>query len=235
MRVAYKVVLSLIVLVVALYVVYIVLNWEALIKIFTHERGAKTPQDIRVQEIVDLARSPAATAPPVIQLPASPPTAALTSDQRDVRAEIAQTLKNDWLYYPKLGIQAPVEWYVLGPANANKMMADGLVHVSGTATPEQGGDAVITGHSSYLRWAKGDYKTIFAPLVKAEKDDDIIIKRDGRAYFYAVKDIFEISGSAGYKAIVDENSPKTVSLMTCVPVGTNLRRLIVKGELFREI
>lgn len=240
MRLTYKIILSLIVLVVIFYVVYIIINFEAISKIVKQKRNPVSSQDQANEQIANKIISlpsktatltPFFTTTPIVKKP----VLQTPSPANQASTEVGNAFKNDWLYYPKLSIQAPVEWYVQGAGDANKLMATGLVHIKGTATPEIPGETVIAGHSSYYRWAEGDYKTVFAPLVKAQNNDNIIVKRNGTTYFYTVSDIHEIPGSSDYAAKIGGNNPKSITLITCVPVGTTLRRLIVTADLVRQI
>ena len=222
------------------YVVYLIINFDAIYKIFKQSRNPISVQDQTNEQIAQKAISlPATTITPTLSFPITSttktPVPQTPKTAGSIKSETANAFKNDWLYYPKLSIQAPVEWYVQGAGNANKLMATGLVHIKGTATPEIPGETVIAGHSSYYKWAEGDYKTVFAPLVKAQNGDNIVIRRNNVTYFYTVSDIHEIPGSSDYAAKVGGNNKKSVTLLTCVPVGTTLRRLIITANLVQQI
>lgn len=242
METALKIAKSLLALIVVFYVVYFALNYEAIIKLLRQQRNPGDFINTQADQIAEQAKSIKKTgAPQTVQVGSNqtattiPSQTSSNTQQSNLKAEIAAQFKNDWLYYPRLGIQAPVEWYVEGAGNANKMMAVNLVHIYGTSTPESSGETVITGHSSYYKWAKGDYKTIFAPLPQSMAEDNIIIKRNGTAYFYTVSSSEEIGGSAGYAAKIGPNDNKTLALMTCVPIGTSLKRLIIHANLVQQI
>jgi len=110
-------------------------------------------------------------------------------------------------------------------------LRDGVVHYPYTANPNQYGNVFITGHSSYYPWDEGRYKQIFALLYKLQIGDEYYIYFKGNKYTYKVFEIFEIEPDdvSVLEQPVDE---KISTLMTCTPVGTVLRRLIVKSELF---
>ena len=145
-------------------------------------------------------------------------------------------LGNDELYIPKLDIKAPIVWD--SPVDEDTMLNNlklGLVHYKGTTKPgekaEDGeGNVFISGHSSYYWWDDGKYKTIFANLDQLNKGDQIGIGYKDLVYVYKVFDKFEVDPSETSVLKQDTDKP-ILSLMTCVPVGTNLRRLIVKAEL----
>ena len=149
------------------------------------------------------------------------------------RDELYRLFRNDWLYYPRLGIEAPIQWEV-PQDQADDYLPHGLVHVLGTATPDINGDILITGHSSYYWWVEGDYKTILASLTEAQAGD-VIVMRKGKIYFYEVSDIKEVSGEQALDFVTMGKDKGDLYLVTCVPIGTDLRRLIVTAGFKKEI
>ena len=104
----------------------------------------------------------------------------------------------------------------------------GVVHYPGTANPGQAGNFFVTGHSSYYPWAPGGYKTVFARLHALEPGDEYWVYFGGDKHRYVVKAKKEVSPSD--ITVLDQPSDKrTATLMTCTPVGTTLRRLIINA------
>jgi LPXTG-site transpeptidase (sortase) family protein len=154
-----------------------------------------------------------------------------TGDPNNLSANQSQIIENNlpdsWLSYPRLGIKAPIFWDV--PTEiATEKLADGLVHIANTSRPGDGGESLISGHSSYYWWQEGDYKEVFVNLPKAEIGDRIIIRR-GSIYIYTVTNKYQVGGGEGLT--FETAGEEKLSLMTCVPLGTNLRRLIVEAKL----
>ena len=149
------------------------------------------------------------------------------------REEFYRLFKDNWLYLPRLGIEAPVQWEI-PQDQANDILPLGLVHISDSATPDQNGDVIISGHSSYFWWVKGDYKTVFAPLTEVQIGDAVILRKD-RVYIYEVENIKEIGGDEPLDFAVKGQNKGKLYLATCVPIGTDLRRLIVSAKFIREI
>ncbi len=108
-------------------------------------------------------------------------------------------------------------------------LRNGVVHYPGTAVPGQVGNVFVTGHSSYYPWDKGNYKEVFALLPELEVDDLYYVFYNQKKYTYRIREKKEV-----YPDNVDVlNQPseeKISTLMTCVPVGTALRRLIIVAE-----
>lgn len=106
-----------------------------------------------------------------------------------------------------------------------------LGHYAGTALPGEVGNVFIYGHSVVpFFFDEKNYKTIFSNLHKLENRDIIEVEYNGKKYKYEVFDKKILSPdevnplSTITPAYLNE---KTISLMTCTPPGTTLKRLIV--------
>lgn len=139
-------------------------------------------------------------------------------------------LNNNHLFIPKLNINVPIIWN--SPPDESVMLKnlqDGVVHYNGTGLPNQSdGNVFISGHSSYFWWDKGNYKTVFVNLNKLENNDEFALAYEDKVYVYKVYEKIEVKPEE--VGVLEPVGKPIVSLMTCVPVGTNLRRLIVKAE-----
>jgi len=109
-----------------------------------------------------------------------------------------------------------------------------LGHYAGTALPGEVGNVFIYGHSVVpFFFDPNNYKTIFSNLHKLENNDIIEVEFDGKIYKYQVfeKKVLapeEVNPLATITpAYLNE---KTLSLMTCTPPGTTLKRLIVGAK-----
>ena len=107
-----------------------------------------------------------------------------------------------------------------------------MVHYPGTALPGDKGNVFITGHSSNVFWEKSDYNTVFALLPKIEEGDDIFVSYDQVDYHYRVISKKEVTPKE--VGILEQGDDKIMTLMTCTPVGTVLRRLVVTAELIED-
>lgn len=129
------------------------------------------------------------------------------------------------LSIPKLKIEnAVVE---IGGAKVKK----NLVHYPGTALPGDYGNGVIFGHSILpIFYDPKDYKAIFSLLPTLEKEDRVHIFYDGIEYIYEVVEYREVKPEE-IDILEQRLDQRTVSLVTCVPPGTYLRRGIVRARL----
>lgn len=140
------------------------------------------------------------------------------------------------VHIDRLGIDVPIVWS--GSTDKEALEADlqrGAIRYPGTVEPGNAGNAFITAHSSDYPWNPGEYKQAFADLGKLEQgDDDIYVTyyKDGepvqRAQFrVAFKEIVRADDTR----MIEQTEKPEMTLVTCWPIGTAWRRLMVKTEL----
>ncbi|MBT5237027.1 sortase [Candidatus Peregrinibacteria bacterium] len=140
---------------------------------------------------------------------------------------------------PKLGLNVPL----VTPSYSSLLKEDwegveediqdalkhGVVHYPGTARPGQAGNFFVTGHSSYYPWADGKYKTVFARMHEMNVGDEYWVYYGGDKHRYIVQSKREVKPSD--VTVLDQPTNKRIAtLMTCTPVGTTLRRLIITSQ-----
>jgi LPXTG-site transpeptidase (sortase) family protein len=137
--------------------------------------------------------------------------------------DVAQ-LPDDSIVISKIGVEAPIIWDAKDP-DIMRALEGGVAHLAGSGKPKEGKNIFLTGHSSNYWWSAGNYKTIFALLPELKEKDEILLTRDGAISLYEVEKTIEVKKSevGGYLNTDSER----LTIMTCVPVGTNLRRLLV--------
>ncbi len=109
-----------------------------------------------------------------------------------------------------------------------------LGHYAGTALPGEVGNVFIYGHSVMpFFFNENNYKTIFSNLHKLEESDVIEISYSGKTYKYKVfeKEVLNPEEVKPLETVTPAYlNEKTISLMTCTPPGTTLKRLIVSAK-----
>jgi sortase A len=106
-----------------------------------------------------------------------------------------------------------------------------LIHYPGTALPGQYGNVVIFGHSVLPQFfSPKNYKTIFSTLPTLEEGDEVFIDYDGISYRYVVTQMVEV-GPDDISVLEQWYDSEYLSLITCVPPGTYMKRLIVRAKL----
>lgn len=140
---------------------------------------------------------------------------------------------------PRLDLNVPIvipprdallaeDWKQL-EAQIQDSLQNGVVHYPGTAEPGQPGNFFITGHSSYFPWAPGSFKSVFARLHELNVGDEYWIYYGGDRFRYVIREKKEIRPSD--VSVLDQPVGKRIgTLMTCTPVGTTLRRLIIVAQ-----
>ncbi|MEK7673429.1 MAG: class E sortase [Patescibacteria group bacterium] len=108
-------------------------------------------------------------------------------------------------------------------------LKNGVVHYPGTSLPGQTGNVVITGHSSYFPWDPGKFKDVFALLHQVVQGDKIIVYHNQDKYLYEVEEIKIVLPDN--IDVLKQTTDDRITLITCTPVGTNLKRLIVVAKL----
>lgn len=147
-------------------------------------------------------------------------------EQADALGQYKPTVQypDNSLFIPKIGVNAPVI-YDVGSEDIMESLRDGVVHLVGSGHIGDGKNIFVTGHSSNYWWEKGNYNTVFALLPNLNTGDEIYLTDHGKLRRYLVQGKTEVS-----KNEVDnylDSEKEQLTLMTCVPVGTNLRRLLI--------
>lgn len=131
---------------------------------------------------------------------------------------------------PKINVDAPIVMGV-GPTNEDqlKAMSDGIAHVKypgAIADPGQVGNAVFSAHSSSDWTDTGAYKFIFVQLDHLAVDDVVYINYQSKQYTYKVYDVKTVAPN-DVGALNYTGSDPVITLITCTPLGTAQKRLLV--------
>ncbi len=137
--------------------------------------------------------------------------------------------EGSWLVVPKIQVDAPIIWeQSTDPDVMLNDLESGVVHYAQTAMPGEGGNTAITGHSSNYWWSQGKYNTVFALLDQLVPGDQAAVFKDGKKYVYEVWGS-EVVEPTRVSVLAPMGEP-TLTLITCVPVGTNISRLVVRAR-----
>lgn len=129
-----------------------------------------------------------------------------------------------------INITAPIifDQKTVNESAFQKALRSGVVHYPNTATPGQVGNVVIFGHSSGQWWAPGNYKFVFTLLDKLKQEDRIFVEYHGVRYIYRVYGVSVVKPDN--LSVLNQGSSNILTLITCTPVGTSSKRLIVKAQ-----
>lgn len=143
-------------------------------------------------------------------------------------AEIDPKIKEFGLQIDKLGILVPVIRDVNGKDKEgyNRSLQEGVAHYKGTALPDKGENIFIFGHSS-SDVIPGELGKIFAKINDLEKGDEIKVYFQDKEFLYSVseKDIVKATDTS----VLDKTGEEILTLMTCWPIGTKDKRLIIRA------
>ncbi|MFH0979585.1 MAG: class D sortase [Candidatus Roizmanbacteria bacterium] len=110
-------------------------------------------------------------------------------------------------------------------------LSKSLIHYLPKSLPGEYGNVAIFGHSTLPQlYSTKDYKSIFTYLSSLETGDVIKVKISDLEYEYKVYDMFVIDPDEISVLEQQKNGP-FLTLITCVPPGTYLKRLVVKAKL----
>ncbi len=102
----------------------------------------------------------------------------------------------------------------------------GVAHALGTSLPGEGGNIYLFAHSTDNIWNVGRYNAIFYLLKELEKGDEINLFYQGVRYIYFVESK-EIVEPSAIDFLLKPSFEEKLTLQTCWPPGTTLKRLIV--------
>lgn len=215
-------------------VLYVAMNWQALWLNATYYwdkwRGFESPLTELVKEKVSEPEK-LLTAKTVKGAAAEIPALNLEIYPPDTRIIIPRINQN----VPVVGVKnenlIARKWDEL-EADIQKALRNGVIHYPGTALPGDNGNVVITGHSSYYAWDAGRFKDVFALLHDVKIGDRVVVYFNQKKFVYEVNKIKVVAPKD--VDILGPTSSEQLTLITCTPIGTNLKRLIVIAKLIEK-
>ena len=109
-------------------------------------------------------------------------------------------------------------------------LTKGVAHALGTATPDTNGNTFIFAHSAGNWYQANQYNAIFYLINKLTTSDQIFIYYQNKKYTYLVKELKFVTPT-DVKFMNQDLTKHQLTLMTCWPPGTTLKRLVVVAEL----
>lgn len=106
------------------------------------------------------------------------------------------------------------------------VLEKGVAHTLGTAFPGEGGHVFLFAHSTDYFWNIGNYNAVFYLLYKLEKNDEVNIFYKGQRYVYKVIGK-EVVDPSQVQYLTRKTNREFLTLQTCWPPGTTLKRLLV--------
>lgn len=129
------------------------------------------------------------------------------------------------LSIPKLGIDRAVV------RSDHTDLKQSLIQYAGTALPGNLGNTVIFGHSVLPQFFNPkNYLTIFSTLHQLKLGDTIEVIADGAIFTYKIYEMYETQPD-DLSPLAQVYNGRYLTLITCTPPGTYLRRLIIKAYI----
>lgn len=111
-----------------------------------------------------------------------------------------------------------------------KALIQGVAHAKGSALPDVVGNTFIFSHSSSDWYTANRYNSVFYLLNKLKKGDEIYLYYQKQKYRYRIiKKLIVSPESVEY--LKGNQNKKTLTLMTCWPPGSDLKRLLIIADL----
>ena len=129
---------------------------------------------------------------------------------------------------PKIGAVAPVfeNTDPFDPRKYLPILLKGVAHAKDTALPGEFGNTYLFAHSTDAFYNVGRYNAVFYLLGKLEKGDKIEVYYKGEKIEYEVAEK-KVVGPEAVKYLGKLGEWSTLTLQTCYPPGTTLKRLVV--------
>jgi LPXTG-site transpeptidase (sortase) family protein len=156
---------------------------------------------------------------------ASPPVSVTPSS-----SPISSKTKEFGIKIDKIDILAPVIKDVDGSNKTEylKKLKEGVAHFKNSALPgDKKGNIFIFGHSSSAS-GTGEYSKIFARFDELQENDEITIFYQNKELKYKITDKSIVEATD--LSVLDQTKKERLTLMTCWPIGTKDKRLIIVGE-----
>lgn len=121
----------------------------------------------------------------------------------------------------------------VNPANEAEYVAaltQGVAHAKGTNFPGEVGNTYLFSHSTDAPWNIVRFNAVFYLLRELELGDRVVIFYQGRRFDYIVFDKV-VAEASDISYLTNRYDKPVLTLQTCDPPGTLLKRLVVRAKL----
>lgn len=110
-------------------------------------------------------------------------------------------------------------------------LSEGVAHANGTPLPGEPGRIFLFSHSSVNFYDALRYNSVFYLLSKLEWGDEIILYSQNKPYKYKVIGTEKVNpNNVDYISDAYKPSEEFLTLMTCWPLGSTYKRLLVHAQ-----
>lgn len=210
-------------------VVFTVFNWPSLIKRVEYTI-AESSNEIIANNKVEAAESSYIKRSLLMQEKLFP-TIFTDRETVNIYRDNFGKFQDNFLVIPSLNVESPIVFMDdVSEELLQNSLKNGVGHYPDTAMPGKQGNIFIFGHSSYYWWDNSAYNSIFANLENIKIGENIFVYSGGNLYIYRVSNTKIIE--ANDLSVLEQGGKEyKLTLMTCTPLGTNLRRFVVEANL----
>lgn len=138
---------------------------------------------------------------------------------------------------PKIEAKAPIiaNADASDPKKYLPALKMGVAHAQGSKFPGQVGNIYLFAHSTDAFYNVSAYNAVFYLIGKLEKGNEIDIYYKGTKYQYEVYDKMVVGADASqfFGTLPRQEGLQTLTLQTCYPPGTSIKRLVVLAKVVR--
>ncbi|EKD49654.1 MAG: sortase family protein [uncultured bacterium] len=157
-----------------------------------------------------------------------------TDPKSDKVARINPDLYEYRLKIPKINTDAPIIFTeTKDESEIYEALKHGYAHYANTAIPPETGTTVIFCHSSGRFGSKGEYDTLCAKVDELERGDVFTLEGGNTKFEYRVTSVKNDYDPADPKIFRKTNRPN-LDIISCYPVGTNHKRIVVRSEMVQK-
>lgn len=114
------------------------------------------------------------------------------------------------------------------------VLQKGVAHAAGTVFPGVEGNIYLFAHSTDSFWNAGRYNAVFYLLKELVNGDEIDIYLNGIRYIYRVVNKLTVNPE-DVRYLTESTPYEQLTLQTCWPPGTTLKRLIILARPEKDI
>lgn len=108
-------------------------------------------------------------------------------------------------------------------------LQNGVAHAEGTAFPGEDGHIFLFAHSTDYIWNVGTYNAVFYLLYKLEQGDEVNVFYKGTRHVYKVTGK-QVVDPSEVEYLTRKTNSELLTLQTCWPPGTTLKRMLIFAE-----
>ncbi len=154
------------------------------------------------------------------------------ANQEKETSSISESVDTEFgIVIPKIGANArvveDVDW--TDSHMYQQALTQGVAHAKGSSHPGEDGNIFLFAHSGADFFEALRFNAVFSLMNKLEAGDEMTLWYHGQAHVYRVSEKKIVSGDA-LEYLIKPKEGRILTLMTCWPPGTTLKRLIVSAE-----